>query len=95
MWPWEDVGTSAASGILDDVTYDWLDLVDAMLECGGRALTVSEDAVLEAHRLVRSHTGIAADATGTAGLAGVLHELPSGGIEPDEHVVVLVTGVQR
>ena len=32
MWPWEHVGASAADGILDDETYDWIPVVRAMVE---------------------------------------------------------------
>ena len=93
MWPWEDVGTSAASGILDDVTYDWLPLTRAMLETGGTAVVVDEPTVVRAHQLGRELTGIDVCATGTAGLAGLL----SGGVrvDPNDDVAVLFTGHQR
>ena len=37
MWPWEHVGSSAADGILDDETYDWIPVVRAMAEARGGA----------------------------------------------------------
>jgi threonine synthase len=95
MWAWENVGMSAASGILDDVTYDWLHLVEAMAGSGGSPLTVSEEEVVEAHRLVHAHTAIDADATGSSGLAGVVHACRRHAISAGEHVVVLVTGIAR
>ena len=72
MWPWEHVGTSAADGILDDETYDWLPVVAAIDDSGGAPVVVAEHHVAEAAALVREHTSIAASATGTAGLAGLL-----------------------
>ena len=36
MWPWEDEPSSAADGILDDETYDWLGVLEAMDGGGGR-----------------------------------------------------------
>jgi len=72
MWPWEEAPTSAASGILDDETYDWLQIVRAMLETNGWPVIASETHIAEARRLGRAHTGIDADATGTSGLAGLL-----------------------
>ena len=96
MWPWEDP-TSAATGLLDDVTYDWRVLVHDMLlgSAPGRPVVATEADVVEAHRLVRAHTDVAADPTGTAGLAGLLAARRDGCIDPAEEVVVLLTGVER
>ena len=93
MWPWEDVGTSAASGILDDVTYDWVPLTAAMAGSGGEPLVVSELAISEALDLGRRHTGIDVDATGTAGLAGLMSL--ANNIGAGEHVALLFTGHRR
>ncbi|HEC11331.1 MAG TPA: PLP-dependent lyase/thiolase [Acidimicrobiales bacterium] len=93
MWPWEDMGTSLASGILDDVTYDWLPLVEATLESGGHPVTVAEELVERAWRLGREKTGIDVSATGTAGLAGLMAIADS--LPDDDFAVVLFTGRQR
>jgi threonine dehydratase len=93
MWPWEAEPASAASGILDDETYDWVGVVDAMARSGGTPIVVSEDQVLQANRLGRITTGIAVDHTGTAGLAGLLAVRDQVG--DDERVVVLFTGRDR
>lgn len=95
MWPWQPVGASAATGILDDVTYDWRTVVGPMIGSGGWPVVVAEDQVLAANELGRAHTGIDADATGTAGLAGLLDSATRATIGPDETVVVLFTGVRR
>lgn len=95
MWPWAPVGASAATGILDDVTYDWQAVVEPMAATGGWPIVVSEDQVLEANRFGRANTGIAVDHTGTAGLAGLLDPATVATLSPDEHVVVLFTGGQR
>ncbi len=95
MWPWEPVGTSAASGILDDVTYDWPTILEATLITGGWPTTVAEETVVEAHRLARAHTSIEADPTGTAGFAGILHNVREGSIPTNLPTVALFTGVER
>jgi threonine dehydratase len=41
MTPWDDP-TSAAEGIVDDETYDWLGVFEVMERSGGRPLVVSE-----------------------------------------------------
>lgn len=95
MWPWEPVGTSAATGILDDVTYDWQTVVGPMVDSGGWPILVSEEQIDEANALGRTHTGIDVDPTGTAGLAGILDEMTLRQIDADDLVVVLFTGRQR
>ena len=72
MWPWEPVEDSVATGILDDETYDWIGVVDAMAGSGGQPVTVTEHLVAEANALALVHTDIAVDPTGSAGLAGVM-----------------------
>ena len=96
MWPWETEPRSIASGILDDVTYDWLPVVHARVDTHGWPVVVDEATLVEANDLGRRHTGIAVDHTGTAGLAGLLHELrrdPSAW--SDDRIVVLFTGEER
>jgi threonine synthase len=95
MQPWPAVGMSAASGILDDVTYDWQTIVDPMLSSGGWPVTVTEEMILEANRLARQHTRIDVDHTGSAGLAGLLDRSTLSRIDPSSPVVVLFTGVVR
>jgi threonine synthase len=88
MKPWPNEPASAADGILDDITYDWLVLAWAMQATGGQAIVATETRVLAAHESGRI-TGIHASATGTAGLAGLL-ESP----EPGRTLLVF-TGVDR
>jgi threonine synthase len=95
MRPWETEPVSAAHGILDDETYDWLAIVEAMLRTGGGAVVVDEATIEAANALGRGTTGIDVDHTGTAGLAGLLALLGDGRIRRDETVAVLFTGVRR
>lgn len=95
MWPWETEPRSVAHGILDDETYDWLAVVRAMLATGGRPVVVDEDALLEANRLGVGATGIPADETGTAGLAGLMRLARDGLVLPDETAAVIFSGVRR
>ena len=95
MWPWETVPHSLAHGILDDETYDWLALVEAMLGTGGQAIVVDEDEIAHANSLGIEATGIAVDATGSAGLAGLVKLFRQGQIGADESVAVLFTGAPR
>jgi len=95
MWAWEEVGVSAASGIVDDVTYDWLPVMEAMLRSGGQAHVVTEQMILRANQLGRSHTGINVGHTGSAGLAGLLDPAVIESLDRGQHVVVFFTGIDR
>ncbi|MGH8958903.1 MAG: pyridoxal-phosphate dependent enzyme [Acidimicrobiia bacterium] len=95
MWAWEEVGSSKATGILDDVTYDWLPVVEAMLASGGHPHVIPESLVDSGHRLAREQTDIAADHTGTAGLAALLDPTIAETFSGSDHVVVFFTGRER
>ncbi|MCM2315605.1 MAG: pyridoxal-phosphate dependent enzyme [Thermoanaerobaculia bacterium] len=95
MSPWQSVPHSVAHGILDDETYDWLAIVEAMLDTGGWPLVVSEDELREANGLAAASTAIPADHTGTAGLAGLLRLGRDGAVGPHESLAALFTGIRR
>ena len=95
MWPWESEPRSIADGILDDETYDWAAVVGGMLATDGSPILVSEQTLREANDVGRQATGIDADHTGTAGLAGLLELSRRGELRPGERVGVLFTGVRR
>lgn len=95
MWPWETEPRSVAHGILDDETYDWLAVVRALAATGGRAVIVGEDQLLAANALARTATGVDADETGTAGVAGLLALADAGVVAPGERIAVVLSGVRR
>jgi threonine synthase len=86
-----------ATGLLDDVVYDWRALVHDMLlgPAPGGPVVATEADVVDAHALVLAHTEVPADPTGTAGLAGLLAARRDGCIDAAEEVVVLLTGLDR
>ena len=91
MWPWTPTPFSAATGILDDETYDWAAVTEAMVSTGGHPVVVPEPMVTEACEAGRSATGINVSPTGSAGLAGLLCDDPPA----DAKSAVLFTGAQR
>ncbi len=95
MWPWEEEPHSVAHGILDDETYDWLAVVEGMLETGGRPVVVAEEQLVRANALATGTTGIDVDETGSSGLAGLLALREQGEIGDRERVAVLFTGIRR
>jgi threonine synthase len=93
MWPWESEPRSLADGILDDETYDWISVMNAMTDSGGSPVVASEEHVVQALALAHRATAVDVSPTGTAGLAGVLamrHE-----IADNERIAVVFSGVLR
>lgn len=91
MTVWESPA-SLADGILDDETYDWVGVVEAMRRNGGLPVVASEAEIKSAHRLAHE-AGFNVSPTGSAGLAGLLAMRDD--IAPNENVVVVVSGVTR
>ena len=92
MTPWQHP-QSFADGILDDETYDWLGVIDAIGGAWGDAPVVAAEAdVVAAHQLARS-AGFDVSPTGSAGLAGLLASIDA--IQPTEQVVVVISGLAR
>lgn len=90
MTPWDNP-TSFATGILDDITYDWIPLLKQTKATGGEPIVAPEELILKAYELAHQHTDVPVCATGTAGLAGLLHRPP----DHRERVALLFTGLDR
>jgi threonine synthase len=95
MRPVTEPPCSVATGILDDEAYDWREIVRGMLETGGWPLVVDEETLVRARDHGAPSTGIAVDATGSAGLAGVYALASADALRRDETIAVLFTGAQR
>jgi threonine dehydratase len=101
-WHWPELMTvwdhpeSIADGILDDETYDWVDIAHTLRVVGGSSVVASEHAVVAAHDLAH-HAGFDASPTGTAGLGGLLSVLEH---DPERFdaastIAVVMSGVTR
>ena len=93
MRAWPDPH-SAADGILDDETYDWIADVGAMRASGGRPIVAAEADIVRAHQLAVA-AGFDVSATGSAGMAGVLASADTDADVAGEHIVVVMSGVAR
>jgi threonine synthase len=94
MVPWPHEPQSVASGILDDITYDWLTVAEWTLRTGGAPVLVDEAGFVDAVAAART-VDPPPDATGAAGLAGLLAARASGLVDDTTEAVVLLTGVDR
>jgi threonine synthase len=71
---------------------DALKAIRAITDSGGFALAVSDEQILDAMRVLGRQTGVFGEPAGVTGFAGLRRALDEGKVEPDERVVVLVTG---
>ncbi len=95
MRPWPVAPRSIARGILDDETYDWFVGARAVLDGGGRAVTVTEDEIVAATALAQTLSPVPVCETGAAGLAGARRLAADGVLPADAPVAVLFTGRKR
>ena len=96
MRPWPDPA-SLADGILDDETYDWIGVLDAIRATGGDTVVASESNIERAHAMAH-RAGFDASPTGTAGLAGLIEHMERADPWPGgaaTRVAVVMSGVTR
>lgn len=92
--PWSgNIPESIADGILDDTTYDGLEVVIGMLETGGLPLIADEKTLDRANKLTKKTIDIDVSATGTASVAGFMEMISKNLIASDENMGLLLTGI--
>lgn len=64
----------------------------ALIETQGTSVTVTDDEIRSAQALVARTTGIFAEPAAATAVAGLVRAQKSGGVDPGEHVVALLTG---
>lgn len=92
MVPWPGTPASVASGILDDVTYDWRTVLRHQIETGGYPILVDEEMFVAARELAATQAHPPPDETGSAGLAGLLTHAANSPASVTGPAVVLLTG---
>lgn len=95
MQPWMREPKSIATGILDDETYDWAAICEALIASGGSVVLAKESTLRAARDDAVAATGIPVSATGAAGLAGVYELRAQRKLAEAARPAVLFTGKQR
>lgn len=95
MLPWdENIPESMAEGILDDVTYDWLAVIEGVLKTNGEIIAVDEELIIASYKMTKK-LGINVSATGTAGLAGLMQLIKDNKVKKGEKIGLLFTGIDK
>ncbi len=81
-----------ADSIAVGVPRDRVKALRAVRETGGEFVAVSDEEILEAMRLLARGAAVFAEPAGAAGFAGLAKLVRQGRIDPEERIVVLVTG---
>jgi threonine synthase len=84
--------STVADSISVNLPRDRFKALRAVGDTDGAYLTVSDEEILEAMRLLGNWAGVFAEPAGSASLAGLIKALREGMVGPEERVVVLVTG---
>ncbi len=95
MWPWGSEPASLADGILDDETYDWVGVCDAMSATRGFPVVSPESDVVAAYAMAHRVTPIDVSPTGSAGLAGLITLRHTGVVGNDAQVGIVFSGIRR
>lgn len=86
------VPNTIADSISVGVPRDAIKALRAVRQSGGQFIAVSDEEILEAMRVLGKNAGIFAEPAGATGFAGLRKLLQQGQINPEERIVVLVTG---
>ena len=81
-----------ADSIAVGVPRDRVKALRAVRETGGEFVAVSDEEILEAMRLLAREAAVFAEPAGAAGFAGLAKLAREGRVDPEERIVVLVTG---
>lgn len=86
------VPNTIADSISVGMPRDAVKALRAVRQSGGQFVAVSDEEILEAMRILGRNAGVFAEPAGATGFAGLCKLLQQGQIDPEERIVVLVTG---
>ncbi len=86
------VGATIAGAIADDILFDAYTALPALRETGGFALSVDDDEMLDAERLIAQDAGIFAEPASATTIAGLIRMIDSGQATPDDRICCVITG---
>jgi threonine synthase len=92
-WEMEPVAAhSVADSIVAGLPRDRNKALAAVRETGGAYVAVSDEAILDAIPTVAQNTGVFSEPAAAASYAGLVKAVEQGLVDPDERIVVMLTG---
>ena len=89
--PMDEIQT-LADGIAVGHPRDALKALRAVRDSKGKMISVSDDEILKAMKILARNTGVFAESAGAAAFAGLLHMARQEEVAPHERVAIIVTG---
>jgi threonine synthase len=87
-----EVGDTIAGAIADDILFDAYTALPAIRESGGRAVSISDDEMLEAEALLASKAGVFAEPASASTIAALEKLRDSNAIPAADSVCCIITG---
>ncbi len=81
-----------ASGLSDPFPWDGNGAMEGVKKTGGFGISVSDESILKAMKLLAKYEGLFAEPSGVAGLAALMKAIEEGLVERSDRVVVPITG---
>jgi threonine synthase len=92
-WEMEPVAAhSVADSIVAGLPRDRNKALAAVRETGGAYIAVSDEAILDAIPTIAQNTGVFSEPAAAASYAGLVKAVDQGLVDPDERIVVMLTG---
>jgi threonine synthase len=86
------VGHTIAGAIADDILFDAYTALPAIRETGGFALSVNDDEMLAAEKLIAEKAGIFAEPASATTVAALIHMRNSGQVAAKDRICCVITG---
>jgi threonine synthase len=87
-----EVGDTIAGAIADDILFDAYTALPAIRESGGKAVSITDDEMLEAELLLARKTGIFAEPASASTIAAIKQLRDSSAIGQGDSVCCIITG---
>ncbi|MFX0087138.1 MAG: threonine synthase [Candidatus Hodarchaeota archaeon] len=89
---WTKTPNTVASGLADPHPWDADSAIEAIYKSNGTGIAVKEMDILKTQRWLAKDEGIFGEPSGTAALAGLKYLIEDGTIDPNDTVVIPITG---
>ncbi|MHA2075476.1 MAG: threonine synthase, partial [Candidatus Hodarchaeales archaeon] len=90
---WTKTPNTVAGGLADPHPWDADSALEAIYKSKGTGIAVNEVDILETQRWLAKYEGIFGEPSGTAALSGLKHLIENGTIDPQDTIIIPITGI--